>query len=101
MEPLAELLNQATPGSSARASGLHKSIRIAPLHMNRKPPPPPLLPTPKKKPAKKGDGDESDEDDETPKVRLKRLAVEYESLEGLESKKAMTIGRKLLRRWQD
>ncbi|KAG8973128.1 hypothetical protein FRB90_010006 [Tulasnella sp. 427] len=87
-KPLAELLNQATPGSSARASGLHKSIRIAPLHMNRKPPPPPLPPIPKKKPAKKGDGDESDEDDETPKVRLKRLAVEYESLEGLESKKA-------------
>ncbi|KAG8928392.1 hypothetical protein FRC01_006015 [Tulasnella sp. 417] len=87
-KPLTELLNQATPGSSARQSGLHKSIRIAPLHMNRKPPPPPLPPIPKKKPAKKGDGSGSEDDDETPKARLKRLAAEYESLEGMESKKA-------------
>ncbi|KAG8965372.1 hypothetical protein FRC00_004528 [Tulasnella sp. 408] len=87
-KPLAELLNQATPGTSARPSGLHKSIRIAPLHMNRKPPPPPLPPIPKKKPAKKGDGSDSEDDNETPKARLKRLAAEYESLEGMESKKA-------------
>ncbi|KAG9038735.1 hypothetical protein FS837_001195 [Tulasnella sp. UAMH 9824] len=87
-KPLADLLNQATPGSSARPSGLHKSIRIAPLHMNRKPPPPPLPPIPKKKPAKKGDGSDSEDDNETPKARLKRLAAEYESLEGMESKKA-------------
>ncbi|KAG8953137.1 hypothetical protein FRC04_003085 [Tulasnella sp. 424] len=88
-KPLADLLNQATPGSSARPSGLHKSIRIAPLHMNRKPPPPPLPPNiAKKKSAKKGDGSDSEDDDETPRARLKRLAAEYESLEGMESKKA-------------
>ncbi|KIO26333.1 hypothetical protein M407DRAFT_202230, partial [Tulasnella calospora MUT 4182] len=88
-KPLAELLNQATPGTSARPSGLHKSIRIAPLHMNRKPPPPPLPPIPKKKSAKKGEGSDSEDDNETPKVRVKRLAAEYESLEGMESKKAI------------
>lgn len=57
--------------------------------MNRKPPPPPLPPNiAKKKSAKKGDGSDSEDDDETPRARLKRLAAEYESLEGMESKKA-------------
>lgn len=86
LEPLTDLLNQATPGSKPRPSGLHKSIRIAPLHMNRKPPPPPPPPIPQKK--KKPLGDDGDDDDETPRARAKRIVAELEGLEGMDSKRA-------------
>ncbi|KAG9039283.1 hypothetical protein FRB95_011868 [Tulasnella sp. JGI-2019a] len=89
-KPLTDILTQTTHGSQARPSGLHKRISIVPLHLNRKPPPPPLPPMPRKgKTLKAGAGSGSDDDDdETPKARLKRLAAEFEALEGMDSKKA-------------
>ncbi|KAG8890785.1 hypothetical protein FRB98_004830 [Tulasnella sp. 332] len=89
-KPLTDILTQTTPGSQARPSGLDKRISIVPLHLNRKPPPPPLPPMPRKsKVIKGGTGSGSDDDeDETPRARLKRLAAEFEALEGMDSKKA-------------
>lgn len=86
--PLTDILTQTTPGSQARPSGLHKRISIVPLHLNRKPPPPPLPPMPRKGKALKAGSGSDDDDDETPKARLKRLAAEFEALEGMDSKKA-------------
>ncbi|KAG8892599.1 hypothetical protein FRB99_002603, partial [Tulasnella sp. 403] len=83
-----------TPGSQPRLSGLHKAIRIAPLHLNRKPPPPPLPPVPKRK-VVNASGDGSDSDDETPKARIKRLVSELEALEGMDSRKANERRREL------